>query len=146
MLPSAGRPVQLRRLAAELRRLRGRRTGNEVAAGLGWSASKISRFEVGRSPLPIDEVEKLVDFYGVGDAERSQLLTLARDANRRGWWEDYTDAIPEEYRAFIGLEAEASSIAHWQAARIASIRSGSSSGSSVQTCVICRVNDGFNLT
>jgi hypothetical protein len=114
MPSSAGSPVQLRRLAAELRRLRGRRTGNEVAAGLGWSASKISRAEVGRNPLPIDEVEKLVDFYGVSDAERSQLLALARDANRRGWWEDYTDIISEEYQAFIGLEAEAASIANWQ--------------------------------
>jgi transcriptional regulator with XRE-family HTH domain len=112
---SAGSPaVRRRRLAAELRRLRGRRTGNEVAAGLGWSASKISRFELGRSTLPIDEVEKLLDFYGVRGSERSQLLTLARDANRRGWWEDYADAIPEDYQAFIGLEAEAAWVAHWQ--------------------------------
>lgn len=113
MPPSAGSPVQRRRLAAELRRLRGRRTGNQVATEIGWSASKISRFELGRSALPIDEVEKLIDFYGVSDAERRQLLTLARDANRRGWWEDYADAIPEEYQAFIGLETEAASIAHW---------------------------------
>lgn len=113
MPPSAGSPVQRRRLAAELRRLRGRRTGNEIARGLGWSPSKISRFEIGRSALPIEEVEKLLDFYKMSDAERSQLLTLARDANRRGWWEDYADAIPEEYQAFIGLEAEAASIAHW---------------------------------
>lgn len=115
MPPSAGSPaVRRRRLAAELRRLRGRRTGNEVAAGLGWSASKISRAEVGRSTLPIDEVEKLLDFYEVIGSERTQLLALARDANRRGWWEDYGDAIPEEYREFIGLEAEAASISEWQ--------------------------------
>lgn len=114
MPPSAGSPVQRRRLAAELRRLRGRRTGNEIAAGLGWSPSKISRFELGRSALPVDEVEKLLEFYGVSEAERSQLLTLARDANRRGWWEDYADAIPEEHQGFIGLEAEATSVAHWQ--------------------------------
>ena len=116
MPSSAGSPVQRRRLAAELRRLRGRRTGNEIAAGIGWSPSKISRFELGRSAPPIEEVEKLLDFYEVSDAERSQLLTLARDANRRGWWEDYADAISEEYQAFIGLEAQATSIAHWQVA------------------------------
>jgi transcriptional regulator with XRE-family HTH domain len=115
MPPSAGSPaVRRRRLAAELRRLRGRRTGNEVAAGLGWSASKISRFEAGRSTLPIDEVEKLLDFYGVSGPDRSQLVALAHDANRRGWWEDYADAIPEEFRDFIGLEAEATSISEWQ--------------------------------
>jgi transcriptional regulator with XRE-family HTH domain len=115
MSPSAGSPaVRRRRLAYELRRLRGRRKGNEVATGLGWSASKISRFELGRSSLPIDEVEKLLDFYGVGGSERSQLLALARDATRRGWWEDYADALPEEYQEFIGLEAEAASISEWQ--------------------------------
>lgn len=115
MPSSAGSPVQRRRLAAELRRLRGRRTGNEVSTGLGWSPSKISRFELGRSPLPIDEVEKLLDFYGVSGEERSQLVILTRDANRRGWWEDYADAIPQEYQEFIGLEADATRMAQWQA-------------------------------
>jgi transcriptional regulator with XRE-family HTH domain len=114
MPPSAGSPVRRRRLAAELRRLRGERTGNEVATGLGWSPSKISRFEVGRTAPPIDEVEKLLDFYGVSKGERSQLLSLARDANQRGWWEDFADALPEELQAFIGLEAEAASVSQWQ--------------------------------
>lgn len=116
MPPSAGSPVQRRRLAAELRRLRGKRTGNEIATGIGWSPSKISRFELGRNALPIYEVEKLLEFYGVSEAERTQLLSLARDANRRGWWEDYTDAISDEYQAFIGLEDQATSIALWEVA------------------------------
>lgn len=115
MPSSAGSPaVRRRRLAAELRSLRGKRTGTDVAAGLGWSASKISRFETGRGTLPIDEVEKLLDFYGVSGAERSRLVALAQDANRRGWWEDYAEAIPHEFRDFIGLEAEATSISEWQ--------------------------------
>jgi transcriptional regulator with XRE-family HTH domain len=115
MPPSAGSPaVRRRRLAAELRRLRGGRTGNQVATGLGWSPSKISRYELGRSTLPLDEVERLLDFYGVSGRERSQLLSLARDANQRGWWEDYTDALPEELQAFIGLEAEAATVSQWQ--------------------------------
>jgi transcriptional regulator with XRE-family HTH domain len=105
--------LRRRRLAAELRRLRGSRPGREVARGLDWSTSKVSRYELGRSPLPLDEVEKMLDFYGVIDPERDQLLSLAREANERGWWEDYADAIPEEYQAFIGLEAEAASAATW---------------------------------
>ncbi len=43
------------------------------------------------------------------------MLALAEDANQRGWWEDYADALPAEYMEFIGLEAEAASAAHWQA-------------------------------
>lgn len=105
--------LRRRRLAAELRRLRGGRPGHEVARGLGWSTSKVSRYELGRSTLPLDEVEKMLDFYGVSDPERGQLLSLAREANQRGWWEDYADALPEEYQTFIGLEAEAASAAIW---------------------------------
>jgi transcriptional regulator with XRE-family HTH domain len=112
---TSGSPaVRRRRLAAELRRLRGGRTGTEVARALGWSPSKISRYEQGRSTLLFDEVSKLLEFYGVTDPERDLLLSLARDASQRGWWEDYADALPEEYLAFIGLEAEAASVAQWQ--------------------------------
>jgi len=107
--------LRRRRLAAELRRLRGNRPGHEVARGLGWSTSKVSRYELGRSTLPLDEVEKMLDFYGVTDPERGQLLSLAREANERGWWEDYADALPDEYQAFISLEAEAASAAIWEA-------------------------------
>jgi transcriptional regulator with XRE-family HTH domain len=107
--------VRRRRLAAELRRLRGSRTGGQVSSALGWSPSKVSRFEQGRDRLPLDEVQKLLDFYGVSDPERDRLLSLARDAQGRGWWEDYADALPEEYQTFIGLEAEAASEVQWQA-------------------------------
>lgn len=105
--------LQRRRLAAELRRLRGDRPGREVALALGWSTSKVSRYEQGSSTLPLDEVEKMLDFYGVTDPRRGQLLFLAREANERGWWEEFADALPEEYQAFIGLEAEAISAATW---------------------------------
>jgi transcriptional regulator with XRE-family HTH domain len=112
---TSGSPaVRRRRLAAELRRLRGGRTGTEVARALGWSPSKISRYEQGRSTLLFDEVSKLLDLYGVSDPERGLLLSLALDASQRGWWEDYADALPEESLAFIGLEAEAVSVAQWQ--------------------------------
>ena len=113
MATSRSPALQRRRLAAELRRLRGNRPGREVAEGLGWSTSKVSRYELGRSPLPLDEVEKMLDYYDVTDPERGQLLSLAREAAERGWWEDYADALPGEYQAFIGLEAEAASAAIW---------------------------------
>jgi transcriptional regulator with XRE-family HTH domain len=107
--------VRRRRLAAELRRLRGNnRTGGEIARALGWSPAKISRYELGQGGFPPDEVGKLLDFYGVTEPRRTQLLNLAADANARGWWEDYADALTPEYVEFIGLEAEASFVAQWQ--------------------------------
>jgi hypothetical protein len=111
---SASPTVRRRRLAAELRRLRGARTGGAVARVLGWSPAKISRYELGQTNFPLDEVEKLLDFYGVVEPRRSQLLTLAAEAGQRGWWEEYSDVLAPEFMEFIGLEAEADSMAHWQ--------------------------------
>lgn len=115
-MATVGSPtVRRRRLAAELRRLRGNdRTGGQVARALGWSPAKISRYELGQGGFPPNEVEKLLDFYGVAEPRRSQLLNLAAEANARGWWEDYADALAPEYMEYIGLEAEASTMEHWQ--------------------------------
>jgi hypothetical protein len=115
MAPSGSPTVRRRRLAAELRRLRGNRTGGEVSRAIGWSPTKISRAESGRESLPPSEVEKLIDYYGVSDPLRGRLLELAEDAVQRGWWEDYADAVAPQYLEFIGLEAEAVSSLQWQA-------------------------------
>jgi Domain of unknown function (DUF5753)/Helix-turn-helix domain len=113
--PSGSPTVRRRRLAAELRRLRGNRTGGQVSRGIGWSPTKISRAESGHESIPPPEVEKLLDFYGVEDPLRGRLLELAEDATQRGWWEDYADTLTPEYLEFIGLEAEAVSSLQWQA-------------------------------
>lgn len=106
--------VRRRRLAAELRGIRERRGESlqTVAAGLGWSTSKLSRYELG-SGLKREEVARLLDHYRVTGVLREHLLDLAREASRKGWWEDYSDVSSAEYREFIGLEAEARSIAVW---------------------------------
>lgn len=114
MPPSGSPTVRRRRLAAELRRLRGNRKAGEVAHAIGWSPSKISRAESGRESLPPEEIEKLIDFYGATEPLRRQLLEFAGDAVRRGWWEDYADTLAPEYMEFIGLEAEAASCLQWQ--------------------------------
>jgi transcriptional regulator with XRE-family HTH domain len=104
---SASPTVRRRRLAAELRRLRGSRTGIAVAKALGWSPAKISRFERGQGTFPAEKVEKLLDYYGVTEPRRAQLLDLATEANERAWWDDYADALSPVYMEFIGLEAAA---------------------------------------
>jgi uncharacterized protein DUF5753/helix-turn-helix protein len=115
MAPSGSPTVRRRRLAAELRRLRGNRTGSDVSRGVGWSATKISRAESGRESIPPPEVERLLDYYGVSDPLRGRLLELAQDATQRGWWEDYADTLTPQYLEFIGLEAEAVSSLQLQA-------------------------------
>lgn len=104
--------VRRRRLAAELRRLRAARevTQQQAAGHLGCTQAKIGRFETAKRSPSIGDVTALLDFYRVNGAEREQLLNLARDARKRGWWHSYSDVLPEWYETYVGLEAEASSI------------------------------------
>jgi transcriptional regulator with XRE-family HTH domain len=108
--------VRNRRLAAELRRLRESVdfTGDDVAERLGWSASKVSRLENARQAPRFADVRRLLDLYGVEGNYREQLLQLARDAVRRGWWEAFSDALPEPYASYIGLEIEAEELWQWE--------------------------------
>jgi transcriptional regulator with XRE-family HTH domain len=108
--------VRNRRLAAELRRLRETvgLTGDDVAERLGWSASKVSRIENARQAPRLADVRKLLDLYDVESAHRDQLLLLARDAVRKGWWEAFSDALPDQYASYIGLEIEAEEIWQWE--------------------------------
>jgi transcriptional regulator with XRE-family HTH domain len=107
--------VRRRRLAAELRTLRELkgRSGESVAHALRWSPSKISRYERAKTGLRPREVERLLDYYGVTGPHRHMLLALAQDASQKGWWEEHTDTISEDYQQFIGLEHEATAIAIW---------------------------------
>lgn len=115
-MPEYGSPtVRRRRLAAELRRLRERAglTGEEVAEQLGWSGSKVSRIELYRTGVKAADLIRLLQLYGVSPDHQAELLALAREPRRKGWWEAYSDALPEEYAAYIVLEAEAVTMECW---------------------------------
>jgi len=108
--------VRRRRLAAELRRLRERAslTGDQVAEHMGWSASKVSRIENAHTPPRTPEIKKLLVLYGAEGGYAEELLTLAREAaTLKGWWETYSQTLPPEYSALIGMEAEALSASSW---------------------------------
>ena len=115
MIAPASPTVRRRRLAAELRGIRESKgkSGDTVAAALKWSPSKISRYERARTGLRPREVERLLDYYGITGPRRALLLGLAEDAAQKGWWEEHADSLSEDYKQFIGLEHEATSMAIW---------------------------------
>jgi transcriptional regulator with XRE-family HTH domain len=115
MIAPGSPTVRRRRLAAELRGIRESKgkSGDTVAAALKWSPSKISRYERARTGLRPREVERLLDYYEVTGPRRALLLGLAEDAAQKGWWEEFTDSLSEDYKQFIGLEHEATSMAIW---------------------------------
>jgi transcriptional regulator with XRE-family HTH domain len=110
--------VRRRQLAAELRRLRlaaGLKI-EQVAEQLEWSQGKVSKIENARvSVLPRD-VRHLLRVYGIGVGdERDALVALATQSRQRGWWQQYGDAVPDWFATYVGLEAEATAIALYQA-------------------------------
>jgi transcriptional regulator with XRE-family HTH domain len=117
LVPDYGSPlVPRRRLAAELRRLREETglTGDKVGKRLKWSASKVSRYELARTGLKPEDVAKLLDLYGVRGSDQDELLELAEESTKKGWWEAYSDDLPEELTELIGMEDEATAVWTWQ--------------------------------
>jgi len=113
---SVGEPGSVVRrmlLGSQLRRLRESRGITREAAGysIRASESKISRMELGRVSFKTRDVEDLLTLYGITDeAERTQLLSLAREANVTGWWHSYSDVLPSWFPTYVGLEGAASLI------------------------------------
>jgi len=112
--------VRRKRLAAELRRLREAAglTGDEVAARLDCSTSKISRIETGRVVVSPRDVRDLLAIYGVTGNQREILIQLAREARQKGWWQGYGDSVQPHLATYLGMESEASQIRQYSVARI----------------------------
>jgi transcriptional regulator with XRE-family HTH domain len=108
---SANRPTVRRRIVgAQLRRLRESSgvSRREAGASIGVGESKLSRIEIGRVGLEEHEVKQLLELYGIHDPqERDALLALAREANRPGWLQAFSGAMPAWFRPYVDLEEAA---------------------------------------
>jgi transcriptional regulator with XRE-family HTH domain len=119
MVDRAGGPTVLRiLLGTQLRRLREARgiTARDAARAIRGSESKISRIELGRTSVREVDIADLLTLYGINDdAQQEELLTLACQANQRGWWHPYQDVLPSWFQAYMGLEESAESIRSYDA-------------------------------
>ncbi len=111
--------VRRRRLRYELRRMREEHglTIEQIQERSGGDlrAPTISRWETGdRSVRPTD-LRLLLDIYEIQGERREALLTLARQARERGWWQSYSSAVPGWFQVYVGLEAEAAQIREYGA-------------------------------
>jgi transcriptional regulator with XRE-family HTH domain len=99
--------VRERRLAAELRLLRtaAQLHGKDVAATLGWSPSKVSRIETGRSGVTGADLERLLQLYAVPEQQAGLLRRLAPSARPRGWWDAYAETLSPGYANLIRMES-----------------------------------------
>jgi transcriptional regulator with XRE-family HTH domain len=106
--------VRRLRLAAELRALRTEAglTHDQLARRIGQSRAQISRLENGHIVDQAD-VLAILDTLGVGGERWTQIVTIAREAGERGWWE-YHRAMGDRQKRYADLEAGATTIREYQ--------------------------------
>jgi len=106
--------VRRLRLAAELRGLRTEAglTHEQLAKKIGESRAQISRLENGHVVDQAD-VMKILDVLGVDGERWTEVMTIAREAGERGWWES-TRGMGERQARYADLEAGAATIREYQ--------------------------------
>ncbi|GAB3730075.1 helix-turn-helix domain-containing protein [Nocardiopsis nanhaiensis] len=102
--------VGRRRLGIDLRRQREQSelTNAQVAREAGLSEATLSRIETGKRVVKPSELNRLMDLYGVCDAEqRERFAAMSKVTAEDNWWDDYDDVLPSGLGSYVGLEAEA---------------------------------------
>ena len=117
--PGAGGGPTVRRMlvGAQLRRLRSEAGLSREQAGEAIRASewKIHRLENGQVGFKERDVVDLLGLYGVTDQEEvAAFVTIALEANTPGWWFQYSDILPQWFRAYVDLESAATLIRSYE--------------------------------
>ncbi len=108
--------VRRRRLAAELIRLREDHgySAARLATEVGIARQTISRLENGHARPNLDEIIRILDILKVGKHPWAKIMTIAREAQERGWWEKFEDEMGPRQALYANLEAGATSIHEYQ--------------------------------
>lgn len=99
-----------RRLGAELRRLRGERTLEEVAGATLISTSKLSRLENGQGVPQARDIHDLVAYFQLGTAAADRLRRWASAGRSQAWWRDYSSVLSANLDTYLDYESRASTI------------------------------------
>jgi transcriptional regulator with XRE-family HTH domain len=109
--------ARLRRLAAELKRLRAasEHTRESVEEKTGINVATLYRIETARVRPQKRTLVALLDLYGIKEnADRDKLVHLTRDSNQLGWLQRYEPELPEGYQTYISFEAEATRLQNYE--------------------------------
>jgi len=88
--------------------------GLRRAGGGRWSISKLSRIENHEHAVHPNEVDQLLELYGVEPTERGPVLELAARAKVRDWRAAYGAELPQSLRGVVSLEAGAIAIRQFE--------------------------------
>lgn len=103
--PTVGQVVLGRRLQ-ELREAAGLKR-EEAARVLRVASATVRRMEMAEVALKIPYVHVLLTAYGVPEDEVSLFVDLAEEANEPGWWQRFSDVLPDWFSLHVSLEGSA---------------------------------------
>ena len=108
--------VRRRRLAVELGQLREDHgyTTERLAKAVGVARQRISRLLNGHIAPDLDEIMRILAEFHVPQSRWTQIMTIAREAQERGWWEKWTDQMGPRQAQYANLEAGACAISEYQ--------------------------------
>jgi hypothetical protein len=86
-----------------------------AARQLDMSKSNLSRIENAQIGIKPRDVRAALALYQVTGDDAEALIEIARGAQQRGWWQNYSDVLPEWFEFYVGLEAEAESLRTYEA-------------------------------
>ncbi|MDQ0936964.1 helix-turn-helix domain-containing protein [Streptomyces turgidiscabies] len=103
--PTVGQVVLGRRLQ-ELREAAGLKR-EEAARVLRVASATVRRMEMAEVSLKIPYVHVLLTAYGVPEDEVAMFVDLAEEANEPGWWQRFSDVLPDWFSMHVSLEGSA---------------------------------------
>ncbi|HEY3716928.1 MAG TPA: helix-turn-helix transcriptional regulator [Jatrophihabitantaceae bacterium] len=108
--------VRLRRLSAELRRLRAEAglTREHVSEQTGINGATLYRIETAQVRPQRRTLVALLDLYRVADPHRSDVVGLLADVGQAGMLQLPSDDLPDALRSYLTFEAEARALRNYE--------------------------------
>lgn len=108
--------VRRRRLATELIALREAHgvSAARLATDIGVARQRVSRLENGHVAPDLDEIMRILELFQVNEQRWQQIMTIAREAQERGWWAKFAGEMGARQALYANLEAGASQIREYQ--------------------------------
>lgn len=89
--------------------------GQEAAALLGWSPSRVSRLLSGKRGGSEVDVSAFLAVCRMTGTERDRMLAMCREQNTPGWFQQHGSRLPQQLVTLIDHENKAVAISYFQA-------------------------------
>ena len=108
--------LRLRRLAAELRRLRSDAslTREDVTERTGINGATLYRIESAKARPQTRTLRALLELYGVAEDDGADLVALARQSDEQSWLQSFPTELPDVYTTYISFEGEARALVNYE--------------------------------